>query len=55
LWAGTFEAPGEWRRSNPRDDDRPAPASSTPHDWLATKAAELWQALLAWLGALLVR
>jgi len=55
LWAGTFETPRDWRRANPRGDDGPAPASATPHDWLATKVMELWQALLEWLRSMLGR
>ena len=55
IWAGTFEPPSEWRRSNPRVDDDPAPLSPTPRDWLANKAAELWQALMQWLRPLFER
>ncbi len=49
IWAGSFETPGDWRRSNPRSGDDAAPLSPTPRDWLANKAAELWQALMDWL------
>ncbi len=55
LWAGTFEAPRDWRRANPRDDDGPTRASPTQPDWLAAKVFELWQALLAWLRPLFGR
>ena len=55
IWAGTFERPNDWRRANPRGDDQPAPSTPTPHDWLANKAAELWQALIAWLRSIFSR
>ena len=49
IWAGRFEKPSDWRRSNPRVDDSAIPPSPTPRDWLANKAAEIWQALMDWL------
>jgi endonuclease YncB( thermonuclease family) len=54
LWAGTFDRPGDWRRAHPRDGNGTAP-SSAPRDWLARKAAELWQALIAWLQSVIGR
>ena len=55
LWAGTFESPGEWRRANPRGDADNVPSARSPQDWLANKAADLWQALLAWLRSVFGR
>jgi endonuclease YncB( thermonuclease family) len=55
IWAGSFDTPSDWRRANPRVDDGPAPSSPTPRDWLANKAAELWQALMEWLRPLFGR
>jgi endonuclease YncB( thermonuclease family) len=49
MWAGSFEKPGDWRRANPRGEDGPAPSSPSPRDWLAARAAALWQALMTWL------
>lgn len=51
LWAGTFEMPLEWRRSNPRDDDTVA-AVVTPRDWLGHKLTEARQMLASWLRAM---
>ena len=48
LWAGSFDTPSDWRRANPRDDDR-APPPPTPRDWLARKSAEIWQTLSEWV------
>jgi len=48
IWAGRFEAPREWRRANPRDDDG-APPPTSPRGWLAGKAAELWQTVSDWV------
>lgn len=55
IWAGTFETPREWRRSHPRVDDGAAARPPAPRDWLANKAAELWQALMQWLRLLFGR
>jgi endonuclease YncB( thermonuclease family) len=55
IWAGTFDTPSDWRRSNPRVDDSRAPSSPTRRDWLADKAAELWQALMEWIRPLFGR
>jgi len=49
IWNGTFDTPSDWRRANPRGDADAAPSSPTPRDWLASKAAALWQALIEWL------
>lgn len=49
IWAGRFESPREWRRTNPRDDGG-APPPPSPRDWLVSKAADLWQALSDWAG-----
>jgi endonuclease YncB( thermonuclease family) len=54
IWAGTFDTPSDWRRSNPRVDDSPT-QSPSPRDWLANKVAELWQALIEWFGLLFGR
>jgi endonuclease YncB( thermonuclease family) len=46
IWAGSFDTPSDWRRSNPRDPDEGP--TETPRDWLLRKLADLWQALIAW-------
>jgi endonuclease YncB( thermonuclease family) len=49
IWAGRFDMPGEWRRANPRGDDRAPPSPPSPRDWLARKGAELWQIVSDWV------
>lgn len=55
IWAGSFETPREWRRSHPRVDDGAVERPPTPREWLANKAAELWQVLMDWLRTLFGR
>jgi endonuclease YncB( thermonuclease family) len=55
IWAGAFDTPSDWRRSNPRDDDSRVASIPTPRDWLANKAAEFWHALMQWLRPLFGR
>jgi endonuclease YncB( thermonuclease family) len=47
LWAGTFETPREWRRSNPRTDVPERPVI-TPRAWLDQKIASIRQFLAEW-------
>lgn len=39
VWAGSFETPRQWRRANPRDDDKPRDDILSPaaQDWLRQK------------------
>lgn len=53
IWAGSFEMPSDWRRSNPRDPD--TGPTETPSDWLIRKSADLWHALIEWVRAALGR
>lgn len=53
IWAGTFDMPSDWRRSNPRKDVPSAP--ETPRDWLARKSAEAWTSVSEWVKSALGR
>jgi endonuclease YncB( thermonuclease family) len=48
MWAGNFETPGDWRRSNPRDD---VPAGGFDvREWAARTAMQAWRWLQAAFG-----
>jgi endonuclease YncB( thermonuclease family) len=53
IWAGSFDTPSDWRRSNPRDPD--SGPTETPRDWLLRKSTDLWQSLMQWVRSLLGR
>ncbi len=38
IWAGTFDVPSDWRRSNPREDQ--AGGSGNARDWVAQVVAQ---------------
>ncbi|MFZ5691934.1 MAG: thermonuclease family protein [Pseudomonadota bacterium] len=53
IWAGSFDMPSDWRRSNPRDPD--TGPTETPRDWLLRKTTDLWRTLMQWVRSVLGR
>lgn len=52
LWAGSFEMPQEWRRSNPRDDEIPV---TTAREWLDQKIGVIRQVFAEWWASIFGR
>jgi len=51
LWAGSFEAPRQWRQGHPREDEGGEALSRGAQDWLRQKA----QALSTWFRSVWTR
>jgi endonuclease YncB( thermonuclease family) len=48
IWAGSFDIPSDWRRSNPRQDETAVDFNA--REWIGEALAQAWQWLRATVG-----